>query len=631
MTEGESREKEYIININPRILELLGPNLYTNIYYVLAELIANAYDAGAKNVYVIEKENEIIVEDDGSGMSYDKGDIEKYLDVAAETRTNPEESYVMGTDRKKMGRKGVGKLAALSVSERVKVMTIKQGEKSGFILSRYVGEDNKLEPLSESQIRFEKITGNGTSVVMTNPEYGLNKTAASIKKNLLKIFPLVNQDFRIHIKTNQSELTIEGFDKEMIQNLGALIMLGYDFHHLGRYFNSGIEDKGREKDLIFKEAPVYFPLTLKDRDGQAKNYELEIRGWIGALRITTGKKEDNNDFPDSFISIISNNKLGEYNIIPLVGKNQLPEVYLVGQLHVDLLEETELPDISLSNRQGYKTDDLRYQTVLKYVHDDLLPRAVELRLRYGGYKKDQEERNKVNAHKKDEESLIQKVEEYKKTASKNVIETIEGRTKNKIPEEVKTAIEEEINAVLPLLGIKKKTDSQKKRILISHTSVDKDLADIIHKMLSFNNVPDKDIIYTTSESEDCRVPNGMDIFQYLRDFFVDSISDRKMYVVYVTSRDMSKAWSAVSEVGAGWITESRHEIFNIHGFRPDRPLDTAPEWQTSRREGNNIVMNPVEFDKFVVKIIDICKNLGYTHRSKDDNLQELGKFVMVSH
>ena len=34
--------KEYKLNIDPRILELLGPSLYTNIYYVLAELIANA-------------------------------------------------------------------------------------------------------------------------------------------------------------------------------------------------------------------------------------------------------------------------------------------------------------------------------------------------------------------------------------------------------------------------------------------------------------------------------------------------------------------------------------------------------------------------------------------------------------
>ena len=59
---GKNRElsdREYKINIDPRILELLGPSLYTNIYYVLAELIANAYDANASNVYIIEKEDSI--------------------------------------------------------------------------------------------------------------------------------------------------------------------------------------------------------------------------------------------------------------------------------------------------------------------------------------------------------------------------------------------------------------------------------------------------------------------------------------------------------------------------------------------------------------------------------------------
>ena len=36
--------KKYRLEVDPRILELLGPNLYTNIYYVLAELIANAVE-----------------------------------------------------------------------------------------------------------------------------------------------------------------------------------------------------------------------------------------------------------------------------------------------------------------------------------------------------------------------------------------------------------------------------------------------------------------------------------------------------------------------------------------------------------------------------------------------------------
>lgn len=67
--------KEYQLNVDPRILELLGPNLYTNIYYVLAELVANAYDADAHNVYIISNKDDIRIEDDGHGMSYQNGEV----------------------------------------------------------------------------------------------------------------------------------------------------------------------------------------------------------------------------------------------------------------------------------------------------------------------------------------------------------------------------------------------------------------------------------------------------------------------------------------------------------------------------------------------------------------------------
>src|SRR5690554_2534011 len=142
----QNTEKEYKLNIDPRILELLGPSLYTNIYYVLGELIANAYDANASNVYIITNDNSISVEDDGTGMSYSDGDVDNFLNVARETRIDTDGSVVPGSNgRKKMGRKGVGKLAALSVSENVKIKTIKNGEKSGFIMSRRVESNHKLK------------------------------------------------------------------------------------------------------------------------------------------------------------------------------------------------------------------------------------------------------------------------------------------------------------------------------------------------------------------------------------------------------------------------------------------------------------------------------------------------------
>ncbi len=118
----KGNRKTYRLNVDPRILELLGPNLYTNIYYVLAELIANAYDADAKNVYIISGADDIRVEDDGHGMSYEAGEIKKYLNVAGVSRSTEQDSFSRSGARRRMGRKGVGKLAALSVSENVDVL-----------------------------------------------------------------------------------------------------------------------------------------------------------------------------------------------------------------------------------------------------------------------------------------------------------------------------------------------------------------------------------------------------------------------------------------------------------------------------------------------------------------------------
>lgn len=98
-------EKKYKLNIDPRILELLGSSLYTNIYYIIAELVANAYDADAHNVYIIDNDNNITVEDDGNGMSYQGGDIKKYLNVASVSRTS-EEDAITALGRKKWEEKG---------------------------------------------------------------------------------------------------------------------------------------------------------------------------------------------------------------------------------------------------------------------------------------------------------------------------------------------------------------------------------------------------------------------------------------------------------------------------------------------------------------------------------------------
>ena len=621
-------ERKYELQLDPKILRLLGPSLYTNIYYILAELIANAYDADARNVYIISKPNSIIVEDDGTGMSYE--DTKIYLNVAAETRTTEKDSYTK-EGRRKIGRKGVGKLAALSVSENIWVQTIKDGEKLGFIFTIYVGDDRILDPLEEKDIRFEKIEKHGTSIIMKEPHYKLNKSFETIKKNLLKIFPLVDKNFRIHIIQNDKEEVIESFDQEMIEQLGGLIIIGSDFEHLVDYFKNDYPNK--KKNLLEMRKEVKIPMVLKNKTEEEKKYDLIIKGWIGAYRTTRGRKAMHGDFPDNFISLLSNSKIGEYNILSYVGKNKLQEVYVVGQLHVDLFEETELPDMALSNRQGYKTDDPRYLKVISFVAKKLLPDIVEIRTFYANYQKEKKEKEKLKKQEQKERELRKMVDKYKKetsgSATRRITEMINQSDKNTLTR-VEKIIEDEMNAFLPIVGIKKKVDAQKKKILICHTKKDKDLSDVIYSLLLFNRIPPEDIIYTSCDDEISRIPEGEEVYNYLRTFFVESYSTEKIYVIYVTSKNMARAWGAVTEVGAGWVTRIDHKVFNIKGYTPAKPLNTDLEWQTSiRNEDGFLYMTIAECDKFASKVESICNKLGYKKRTRKENTNKIKEHITI--
>lgn len=621
--------KKYKISVDTRILELLGPNLYTNIYYILAELIANAYDADAHNVYLIEDRDsgDIIVEDDGRGMSYENGDIDRYLNVAKETRTSEEDAKTP-EGRMKMGRKGVGKLAALSVAEKVLIKTICNGEKSGFVLSRTVGEDNLLEPLPEDRIEFKKISQNGTSVVMQNPQYKMHKTLAAIKRNLLKIFPLVGADFRIHIEVNGKSEVIDNFDKNIISELSTLITLGDDYKELGRHFSAEFDDI--KNDVLKNKETYSIPVKLLNRNGSEKEYNLVICGWIGTYKSTKGRKSETTDFPDNFISLYANGKMGEFNILPIVGQNKLAEVYVVGQLHIDLFELTELPDMALSNRQGYKTDDKRYQEVIKYVRDSLLPEILKMRSRYVDRKNKDKGSKKQKQLEQYEKDFREATEKFKQETSKAILSEIVKDEQDVNREQLQSKIDSLINENLPQLGIKKKVDTQKRKILISHTYADKCLADVVYKMLLHNGFEAKDIIYTNCDEEDARIPEGKKIYDYLKTFFVDSYSDEKIFVVFITSDDMRISWGAVVEVGAAWITKADHRIFNIGDFKPQAPLNNEIEWQSSKKDTNgNIYMEEKDADDFCVKIEKIADRFKKQKRSRSENKAYLGTLVSI--
>lgn len=623
-------KKEYSINVDPRILELLGPNLYTNIYYVLAELIANAYDADAKNVYVISNKDDIRIEDDGHGMSYKNGEIRKFLNVAGVSRTNENESFSRSGQRRKMGRKGVGKLAALSVSESVDIMTISEGEKSGFILARRPNEGNMLTSISDEDINFCYIKENGTAVVMRNPQYRLHKSLDSIKRNLLKIFPLVNDNFKIHIIRGKDEVIVDKFDENIAKELCSLIVLGGQNSNL---LNIVPDFFPKHRNELVENRDVYsVPLTIKDNNGHEHEYNLQIEGWIGAYKTTRGRKTEVTDFPDNFISLYANKKMGEFNILPIVGQNKLNEVYVVGQLYIDLFELSELPDMALSNRQGYKSDDVRYEAVINYVRDTLLPDILKKRTLYAELTKAAKKTHKLNEQRNNEAKLRAMVDEFKDKTSNDIVLAFEqyNSTNVSFQHELKGVVSNVINNNIPELGLKTIIDSQKKKILISHTYNDKDLADVVYKMLLYNNVIADDILYTSCDDEICRIPEGVSIYNYLRDFFVESYSKQKIFVLFITSDNTLKAWGAMTEIGASWITQIDNKIFNIPPFRPQHPLNDEVTWHnTNRNEMNELSMTSLNADIFCQKIEYVCDELGYEKRTRNENKGYLRTLVQI--
>ncbi|WP_215414394.1 hypothetical protein, partial [Escherichia coli] len=78
------------------------------------------------------------------------------------------------------------------------------------------------------------------------------------------------------------------------------------------------------------------------------------------------------------------------------------EVFVVGQLHVDLFELSELPDMALSNRQGYKSDDSRYEAVIKYVRNDLLPDILRKRVIFSNEQNKEKKKDKLERQRRKE-------------------------------------------------------------------------------------------------------------------------------------------------------------------------------------------------------------------------------------
>lgn len=138
-TAPEASSARYTMTISRMTVDKLGVKLYDRVSAVLAELVANAYDADARDVKIrarmgvflaqkvngeIHDEGYVIeVIDNGHGMTPEEVN-RFYLRVGAERRLDPARGdRSRGLQRRVMGRKGVGKLAPFGVAERLEIIS----------------------------------------------------------------------------------------------------------------------------------------------------------------------------------------------------------------------------------------------------------------------------------------------------------------------------------------------------------------------------------------------------------------------------------------------------------------------------------------------------------------------------
>ena len=111
------------------LVEQLGAQLYPSATATVAELISNAWDADARNVWVTipfgkpwTEDDEIVVLDDGHGMTREQAQS-RYLIVGRKRRLQDGGKSPGGRDVH--GRKGIGKLAAFGTAEVLDCVTVR--------------------------------------------------------------------------------------------------------------------------------------------------------------------------------------------------------------------------------------------------------------------------------------------------------------------------------------------------------------------------------------------------------------------------------------------------------------------------------------------------------------------------
>ena len=174
------------------LVEQLGAQLYPSATATVAELISNAWDADARNVWVTiplghswTTSDVIEVLDDGHGMTREEAQ-QQYLVVGRKRRLQDGGNTHGG--RPVHGRKGIGKLAAFGTAEILDCNTIREGQGVSFRLD--YNEIRKEKPGADCEVEET----NGQEEPLRVPDNSILSNGTRIRLSKLHLMRAIPED-----------------------------------------------------------------------------------------------------------------------------------------------------------------------------------------------------------------------------------------------------------------------------------------------------------------------------------------------------------------------------------------------------------------------------------------------------
>jgi len=348
-------DKSFTFQISLSVLDHLGRNLYRSFVTVLGEAISNSWDADANNVWIyIDKEkNSFFVKDDGEGMNeYDFQN--KFLKIGYSKRKNERDFSNKG--RPFIGRKGIGKLALLSCSERIAVISkTKNGEYVGGLINNSDLDKAITDDLIPSDYPLEKYDlsvfgdhiknhNKGTIIYFENVKEGMKNSFDFLRKTVALYFRFSLLDSSFNIYINDEKVTLDD-----LNDLAKKTQFLWNINHL--------------KDPYIKEKVT----ELKEPE-KSISMSGDVQGFIASVERPRNLKITKTEEKVG-VDLFVNGRLRERNILRHIPTDRLVVSYLYGQLHVNDLDDEK--DRFTSSREGIVADDQKFNNFLKNLREKL--------------------------------------------------------------------------------------------------------------------------------------------------------------------------------------------------------------------------------------------------------------------